>query len=266
MSYKLTELADSSPSGPPPSVLCGSGILSWLASPWLMASSGHFDPGQTYDGYKAVEVLDPACTKCLAKQRDCFEHFNPKFSKYHFCFVGKKPCFCPGPMASNIRIYLWSKKAGPFEKELPISDGPTPDGTSGYSDSVPISRINTEGVVKGIRRIANCPLDMDAEGSDELDGEEVEVVNNPGSHQSRTSPSQPPAKRLQSYLIPSKPRNFQTTLATIPTCLPPALPISFHTRPAMNPEVIPFSIQQSRASPLVTSQQLQHEASSGRRI
>ncbi|MBW0567973.1 hypothetical protein O181_107688 [Austropuccinia psidii MF-1] len=43
-----------------------------------------------------------------------------------------------------------------------------------YSSSeVPISRIITEGVVKRIREIANFPPAPDAEGSDELDGEEL---------------------------------------------------------------------------------------------
>ncbi|MBW0547089.1 hypothetical protein O181_086804 [Austropuccinia psidii MF-1] len=178
MSSKLTELTDSSPSAPPPSVLCGSGILNWLASPWSMASSGHFDPGQIYDGYKVVEVLDPPCTKRLAKGKDCFQHFNPKSSKHNFCFVGKKPFCHPGTAASNVRRYLWSKKDGPFGKEFPVSEGPTPDATSGYSDltgsrqrdvarwtnvggsdpvggrpiysssEVPISRIKTEGESK----------------------------------------------------------------------------------------------------------------------
>ncbi|MBW0574992.1 hypothetical protein O181_114707, partial [Austropuccinia psidii MF-1] len=66
MSSKLTELTESSPSAPPPSVLHGSGVFSRLSSP-SMASSGHFDPSQTYDGFRAVEVLDPACTECLAR-------------------------------------------------------------------------------------------------------------------------------------------------------------------------------------------------------
>ncbi|MBW0583938.1 hypothetical protein O181_123653, partial [Austropuccinia psidii MF-1] len=66
MSSKLTELTESSPSAPPPSVLCGSGVFSKLSSP-SMASSGHFDPSQTYDRFRAVEVLDPACTECLDK-------------------------------------------------------------------------------------------------------------------------------------------------------------------------------------------------------
>ncbi|MBW0571684.1 hypothetical protein O181_111399, partial [Austropuccinia psidii MF-1] len=68
-----------------------------------MASSGHFNPSQTYDGYKAVEVLDPACTECLAK-------------------------------ASNVRRYLWSRKDGPFGKKFPVSEAPTPLGTSGISN------------------------------------------------------------------------------------------------------------------------------------
>ncbi|MBW0563678.1 hypothetical protein O181_103393 [Austropuccinia psidii MF-1] len=203
-----------------------------------MASSGHFDPCQTHDGYKAVKVLGPSCTGFLAKGKDFFQNFNPKSSKFHFCFVGKKPYCCPGPVASNVRRYLWSKKDGPFGKEFPVSEGPTCDSASGYSDltgsrqrdvarwtnvggsiqvggrpiysssEVPISRINTEGSVKRIRRIANSPPDPDAEGSDELEGEEVEVVNNPVGNQSSTSPSQPPPKRFQSRLIPSNPRTF----------------------------------------------------------
>ncbi|MBW0510852.1 hypothetical protein O181_050567 [Austropuccinia psidii MF-1] len=265
MSSKLTEITDSSPYVPLPSVLCGSEILSQLASPWSMASSGHFDPGQIYDGYKAVQVLDPPCTECLAKGKDFFQHFSPKTSKFHFCFVGKKPCPCPGSMASNLRRYLWSKKDGPFGKEFPVSEGPTPEATSGYSD-FPISRINTAGLVKRIRRITNSPPDLDGEGSDEFDGEEVEVVNNPVGQESSTFPSQPPAKRFQSCLIPSTPRNLQPTLAAIPTSLPHSSPSSFRSRPAINTAVRSSLIQQPRASPIVTSQKLQHEASSSRRI
>ncbi|MBW0552525.1 hypothetical protein O181_092240 [Austropuccinia psidii MF-1] len=195
MSSKLTELTESSPSAPPSSVLHGSGILSQFSSP-SMASSGHFDPTQTYDGYKEVEVLDPACTEFLVKGKDCFENYNPRSSKCHYCFIGKKPCCCTGTQASNIRRYLWSKKDGNFGKELSVSEAPTLDFTSGYSDltgsrekdmarwtnvggpipvggrpiycgsEVPISRINTEGIVKQIRQIANSTPDLDAEGSD----------------------------------------------------------------------------------------------------
>ncbi|MBW0568930.1 hypothetical protein O181_108645 [Austropuccinia psidii MF-1] len=281
MSSKLTELTESSPSSPPES-----GILSIFSSP-SMASSGHFDPTQTYDGYKEVEVFDPTCTEFLAKGKDCFEHYNPRSSKCHYCFIGKKPFYCTGKQASNVRRYFWSKKDGPFGKEFPVSEAPTLDGTSGYSaltgsrqrdvarwtnvggpipvggrpiyhsSEVPISRINTEGIVKQIRQISDSPPDPDAEGSDELDGEEVEVVPNYAGHPSNTSPS----KRFQSQIIPSTPRNFQSTLAAIP----PASPYSSHTRPALNPAVRPSPIQQPRNSPIVTSQQLQPVTSTSRR-
>ncbi|MBW0578176.1 hypothetical protein O181_117891, partial [Austropuccinia psidii MF-1] len=66
MTSKLTELTESFPSALPPSVVCGFGVFSQLSSP-SMASSGHFDPSQIYDGYRAVEILDPSCTECLTK-------------------------------------------------------------------------------------------------------------------------------------------------------------------------------------------------------
>ncbi|MBW0510683.1 hypothetical protein O181_050398 [Austropuccinia psidii MF-1] len=100
-----------------------------------MASSGHFDPSQIYDGYRAVEILDPACTECLAKGKDFFQHYNPQSSKSHCCFIGKKPFCCTGVSYSNVRRYFWSRKDGPFGKEFPVSEAPTPDGTSGFSQS-----------------------------------------------------------------------------------------------------------------------------------
>ncbi|MBW0486533.1 hypothetical protein O181_026248 [Austropuccinia psidii MF-1] len=180
-----------------------------------MASLGNFDPSQAYDGYKEVEFLYPACTEFLAK-------------------------------ASNVRRYLWSGKDGPFGKEFPVYGAPTPDGTSGFSNfggrpiysssDVPISRINTDGVVKRIRRIADSPPDQYAEGSDELDGEEVEIVPHLVGHKSRTSSSQPLVNRFHSHITPSTPRTFQPTLAAMRTSLPPASPNPSHARPALNQE------------------------------
>ncbi|MBW0496279.1 hypothetical protein O181_035994 [Austropuccinia psidii MF-1] len=116
-------------------------------------------------------------------------------------------------------------------------------------------------MVKQIRQISNSPPDLDAEGSDESDGEEFDVVPNSAGHPSNTAPCQPPAKRFQSHIIPSTPRNFQPTLATIP----PASPNSSHTRPALNPAVRSSNIQQPRNSPIVTSQKFQPVASTSRR-
>ncbi|MBW0577946.1 hypothetical protein O181_117661 [Austropuccinia psidii MF-1] len=149
-------------------------------------------------------------------------------------------------------VARWNNVGGP----IPVGVRPV------YSSSeVPISRINTEVIVKRIRQISNSPPDQDAEGSDELDGEEVEVIPHSSGHPSNSSSS----KRFQSQLIPSTPRNFQPTLATIPTSIPPASPHSSHTRPSLNTAVIPSPIQQSRNSPIVNSQQLQPVASTSRR-
>ncbi|MBW0571061.1 hypothetical protein O181_110776 [Austropuccinia psidii MF-1] len=134
-----------------------------------------------------------------------------------------------------------------------------------YSSSeVPIFRIKTEGIVKRIRLVSNSPPDPDAEGSDQWDDEEVEVVPKSAGHPSNNSPSQPSAKRFQSQVIPSTPRTFQPTLAIIPTSIPPASPHSSNTRPSLNPEVRPSPIQKSRNSPIVSSQQLQRVASTSR--
>ncbi|MBW0574246.1 hypothetical protein O181_113961 [Austropuccinia psidii MF-1] len=165
MSSKLDELTEYSPSAPPPYVLCGSGVFSQLSSP-SMASSGHFYPSQIYDGYRAVEILDPSCTECLAKVTGSRKRVVAK----------------------------WTNVGGP------ISVGGRPI----YSSSeVPISRINTEGVVKRIRRIADSPTDPDAEGSDELDGEEVLVVPHSVGHPSSNSSAQPLANRFPVLPEPS---------------------------------------------------------------
>ncbi|MBW0565723.1 hypothetical protein O181_105438 [Austropuccinia psidii MF-1] len=285
MSSKLTELAESSPYAPPLSVLCGSGIFSQLSSP-SMASSGQFEPFQTYDGYRKVEVLDPACSECLAKGKDCFQHYNPQSSKCHVCFIGKKPCCHTGVPPFNFRRHLCSRKDGPFGKEFPVSEEPTPDGTSGFSQltgsrqrdvarwtsvggpipvggrpiysssEVPISRTNAEGVVKlvkRIRRIDDSATDPDSEGSDELYGEEVQVVPHSVGHPSSNASTKPLANRFQSQVIPSTPRTFQPILASIPTTIPPPSPSTSHARPALNPAVRPSPVQKSRNSPITTS-------------
>ncbi|MBW0576223.1 hypothetical protein O181_115938, partial [Austropuccinia psidii MF-1] len=193
-----------------------------------MASSGHFDPTQTYDGYRAVGILDPACTECLAKVA-----------------------------GSRQRDVARSTSVG----------GPIPvGGRPIYSSSeVPISRINTEVVVKRIRRIADSPTDPDAEGSDELDGEEVVVVPHSVGYSSRNSSAQPLANIIQIQVIPSTPRTFQPVLASIPATIPPSSASTSHSRPALNPAVRPSLSQKPRNSPITTSKQLQPVASSSRR-
>ncbi|MBW0593742.1 hypothetical protein O181_133457, partial [Austropuccinia psidii MF-1] len=160
----------------------------------------------------------------------------------------------------NRDVSRWTNVGGP----IPTSVRPPIH----YSSEVPISRTNTDGVVKvvkKIRRIADSPSDPDAEGSDELDGEEVEVVPHSVGHSSSNSSAQPLSNRFQSQVIPSTPRTFQPMLASIPSTIPPPSPTTSHARPALNPAVRPSPVQPSRISPMPTSHQLPPEASYSRR-
>ncbi|MBW0551637.1 hypothetical protein O181_091352 [Austropuccinia psidii MF-1] len=153
-------------------------------------------------------------------------------------------------------VARWTNVGGP----IPVGGRPI------YSSSeVPISRINTDGVVRRIRIISDSPPDLDAECSDELDGEEVEVDPHLVGHQSSTSSSQPLTNRFHSRIIPSTPRTFQPTLAAIPTSLPPSSQSPSHSRPALNQSVSQLPLQKPRNSPITTSQHLQPMASSSRR-
>ncbi|MBW0472778.1 hypothetical protein O181_012493 [Austropuccinia psidii MF-1] len=131
-------------------------------------------------------------------------------------------------------VARWTNVGGP------ISVGGRPI----YSSSGgPISRTNTKGIVKRIRRIVDSPPDPDDEGSDQLDASCQEI---PKSN------------------YPQCPRDYQPTLSAIPTSIPPASTHSSHTRHALNPAVRPSPIQQPRNSPIVTSKQLQPVASTTR--
>ncbi|MBW0474290.1 hypothetical protein O181_014005 [Austropuccinia psidii MF-1] len=126
-----------------------------------------------------------------------------------------------------------------------------------YSSEVPISRINSQGVVKRLKRISKSPTDPNSEG-----GEEVEVVPNSIGHQSSALPSQPASRRFQSQVIPSTPRNLQLITCTIPSSIPPPSPNSFTSRPALVSPLRPSCIPQPRHYQMVTSQQPNPVASS----
>ncbi|MBW0470434.1 hypothetical protein O181_010149 [Austropuccinia psidii MF-1] len=149
-------------------------------------------------------------------------------------------------------VARWTNFGGP----IPTASRPI------YSSSkVPIPRINIQGVVKRLRKIVDSPTNPNAEGSDELDGEEVEVVPNSVSQQSSTSNSQPASRQFQIQVIPSTPRNFQPVFSTIH----PPSPIPSSARPALVSPMRQSPIPQPRKSQMVTSQKLQPVASSSRK-
>ncbi|MBW0577623.1 hypothetical protein O181_117338 [Austropuccinia psidii MF-1] len=88
------------------------------------------------------------------------------------------------------------------------------------SAEVPIAITNNEGVVKRIRQTANSSTNPNSEGSDELDGEEVELVIPMANQSSSISPSHPPAKGFPSNFIPSTPGNIQPVFSTVHSSIP----------------------------------------------
>ncbi|MBW0464763.1 hypothetical protein O181_004478 [Austropuccinia psidii MF-1] len=213
-----------------------------------MASSGHVHPSQIYDGYKVVQVLDSACTECLKKGRKFFQHYYPYFSKFHHCFSGKKTCHHPGDPLSNVRQYLESKKDGPFGKEFPVSEAPTHDCTSGYSNCKQRD-VDRWTNVKGPIPVCGRPIYSSSEVP-------LSRIKNEGVHA---------AKRFQIQVIPSTPRNLQLVLCTISSSIPPPSPNASTSRPAMVLPLRPSPIPQPRNSLIVTSQKLQMVASRSRR-
>ncbi|MBW0486165.1 hypothetical protein O181_025880 [Austropuccinia psidii MF-1] len=175
------------------------------------------------------------------------------------------------------------------------SRSPPPDGTSGYSSltgsrqreverwtnvggpiptggrpiysssQVPISRINNQGVVKRIRKISDSPTNPYAKGSDELDGEELEVINPLVGNSSSSSPTQLPAKQFHSHLIPSTPGSFQPVLSSLLSSSPPSSPKPSISRTVLASPMKPSTIPKPRPSENPTSLQLQPVASTSQR-
>ncbi|MBW0493320.1 hypothetical protein O181_033035 [Austropuccinia psidii MF-1] len=134
-----------------------------------------------------------------------------------------------------------------------------------YSSSeVPIFRINSQGMVKIFRRIADSPTNPNSEGSDELIGEEFKVVPSSIGHQSSSSPSKQASRRFKSQVIPRTPKHFEPIFSVIPSSLPPPSPNPSTARPALVSPVRPSPVPNLQNSPTVTSKQLQPVASSRR--
>ncbi|MBW0501493.1 hypothetical protein O181_041208 [Austropuccinia psidii MF-1] len=102
--------------------------------------------------------------------------------------------------------------------------------------------------MKRIRHIADPPTNPDAEVSDKLDGDEVEVSNPLVGHYSSSSP-----KEFHSHLIPITPRNFQPVLSSVPSSVPPPSPKSSNDRPIVASPMKPSPIPQPQPSPVLTS-------------
>ncbi|MBW0524445.1 hypothetical protein O181_064160 [Austropuccinia psidii MF-1] len=164
--------------------------------------------------------------------------FSPQVLEAPLLFYWKEAMSTSRSATSHCQRILVEQGGWAFWERAPVSEAPTPDGTSGYSI----------WVVKRIRKISDSPTNPDSEGSEELDVEEVEMINLLVGHPSSSSPTQPPCKKFHSNLISSTPSNFQPVLSSLPYSVPPPSPKPSTSRPIL-------------ASPALTSHQLQRVSS-----
>ncbi|MBW0490044.1 hypothetical protein O181_029759 [Austropuccinia psidii MF-1] len=182
MSSKLTFICHSDHSSSPPSVLYGAGVFDNLReiSEESMAPTVIWDINKTYNCFKSVRAIEPPCI-----------NYNPR------------------------RFWRSIKKGGRFGLEAPVDEPPTSDATSAHSNlpafrmrgvqqwtntssswantggpihpqgnpigvapEVPILVTRKDGRLGKLRRslVVQDKNDTDAEGSDEIDGEELEIT------------------------------------------------------------------------------------------
>ncbi|MBW0472802.1 hypothetical protein O181_012517 [Austropuccinia psidii MF-1] len=108
-------------------------------------------------------------------------------------------------------------------------------------------------------------LNPASEGSEKLYCKEVEVLNSFICHSSSTSPTQIPAKKFQSQVIPSTPRSFQSILFILPYLVPPPSPKSFTSRPFLASPMKQSPIPQPRKLLVLALQQLKPVVRNSRR-
>ncbi|MBW0590896.1 hypothetical protein O181_130611 [Austropuccinia psidii MF-1] len=133
---------------------------------------------------------------------------------------------------------LWSsiKKGGRFGFEAPFDEPPTSDATSGHSNCELIERLKRNLVVQD-------EIDTDAEGSDEIDGEELEMTTTIKKRRIQ-SPSQAPVqagttnheviRSPQPPQLPIRSPARPSTLASTSTSIQP--PVASTSRDPMSPE------------------------------
>ncbi|MBW0565782.1 hypothetical protein O181_105497 [Austropuccinia psidii MF-1] len=198
MSSKLTSICESDFSNSPPSVLYSAGVFDNLMelSEESMAS-------------------EPPCINCWEKGVPCVESATAKSTRCQFCNLWKRIFSQANHNLPENPRRLWHsiKKGGRFGLKAPVDEPPTSDATSGHSNcelndkgiaelliykflgqhwrnhsppgqphwrtpEVPILVTRKDGTLAKLKRnlVVQDENDTDAEDSDEIDGEELEIT------------------------------------------------------------------------------------------
>ncbi|MBW0476079.1 hypothetical protein O181_015794 [Austropuccinia psidii MF-1] len=251
ISSKLTSICDSDHSDSPLSVLYGACVFDKLRelSEESMVPTEIWDINRTYKVFKSVRVIEPPRIDCWQKGVPCVESAIARSTRCQLCNIGKGNCSQANHNLPDNPRTLWSsiKKGGRFGLEAPVDEPPTSDSTSGHSNSpeVPILVTRKDGRVGKLKRnlVVQDENYTDAEGSDELEGEELEMttpIEKRRIQSTSLSPVQtsttthevirPPQQPQTPIRSPTKPSTLATTTTNI------QLPVASTSRDRMSPE------------------------------
>ncbi|MBW0546667.1 hypothetical protein O181_086382 [Austropuccinia psidii MF-1] len=227
MSSKLTSTFESDHSDSLPSVLYGSGVFDNLRELFeeIMAPTQIWDINKTYNDLKSVRVIEPPCINCWKKGVPCVESVTARSTRCQFCNLGKRNCSQANYNFPDNTRRLWTsiKKGGRFGLEAPVDEPPNSDATSGHSNS-PTLVTRKDGRLGKLKRnlVVQDENDTDAEGSDEIDGEELEIttpIQKRRIQSTSLSPVQASAttnKVIRPPQLPQPPKKSSTRPSTLP--------------------------------------------------
>ncbi|MBW0568729.1 hypothetical protein O181_108444 [Austropuccinia psidii MF-1] len=196
MSSNLTSICHSGHSDSPPFVLYGAGVFDNLTelSEESMAPTEIWDINKTYDGFKSVRVIEQPCINCQRKGIPCVESATASSS---WANIGGsiKPQGNPIGVAPEVPILVTRKdgKLGKLERNLVVQD----------------------------------EIDTDAEGSDEIDREELQMTTPIQKRRIQASTTNNEVIRSPNHL------NFQQDPQLGHPNLPLPLPVSNPLLPAL---------------------------------
>ncbi|MBW0562398.1 hypothetical protein O181_102113 [Austropuccinia psidii MF-1] len=190
-----------------------------------MAPTEIYDINRDYNGFKSVRVIEPPCVNYQRKGIPCVESATARSTRCQFCNLGKRNCSQAHYSFPDNSRRLWRsiKKGGRFGLEAPVDEPPTsgpfnltgsrmrgfqqlnntrsswaniggsihPQGNLiGVAPEVPILVTRKDGKLGKLKRnfVVQDEIDTDAEGSDEIDGEGLEITT--PIHFTIPSPSQ----------------------------------------------------------------------------
>ncbi|MBW0587569.1 hypothetical protein O181_127284 [Austropuccinia psidii MF-1] len=192
-----------------------------------MAPTEIYDTDKTYDGFKFVRFIELPCINFQKNGVPCVESATSRSTRCQFCNLAKTNFSQANHRLADNPKSLWIRirKGGRFALEAAVDELPTSDTTSGHSNfelnDLPILVTRKHGKLGKFKRnlVVQDEIDTDAQGSEEIDGEELEI----------TTPIQ--KKRIQSTLLSPVPAS--TTIHEVNRSpQPPQPPIRSPTRPS----------------------------------